>query len=177
MTMSNSSSSKVPGWLWLIAGVALGALVMFLMRLSELDPANYVKWMESPQAAAPVREIEVKPEESSERRFDFYNMLRKTEVPITVTPAERQPDTEPEMDYLLQVASFRSAADANEVRAELMLLNLNTWIEKSQSQSSGETWHRVIVGPFTSRSKMASAKQTLLSNRYEALMLKRQRTD
>lgn len=174
--MANSSSSKVPGWLWLIAGVALGALVMFLMRLSELDPAfNYMQSSETADGGAPTREAEAIPEEPDGRRFDFYNLLRKTEVPVTVKPQE--PSAAPQMDYVLQVASFRSAADANEVRAELMLLNLDAWIETSQSQSSGQTWHRVIVGPFSSRSKMASAKQTLLSNRYEALMLKRQRAE
>lgn len=175
--MSNSSSSKVPGWLWLVAGVALGALVMFLMRLSELDPAfNYLQWSERAPDSSATAEVEPAAQDSAPRRFDFYHLLRDSEVPVTVTPNERKPSTQPEMDYLLQVASFRSAADANEVRAQLMLMNLSAWIEKSQSQS-GQTWHRVIVGPFSTRSQMAKAKSTLLSNRYEALMLKRERAN
>ncbi len=147
---------------------------MFLMRLSELDPALSYLSSHDEQQAAPNDNIES--EKGSEkiptkRSFDFYRLLRDTEVPVTASPAEpSSPDKQ--MDYLLQVASFQSAADANEVRAQLVLLNLNATVEKSQN-TSGTTWHRVIVGPFKTRSQMAKAKSTLLSNRYEAMMLKR----
>lgn len=173
--MSDSSTSRVPGWLWLIAGTALGALVMFLMRLSELDPALTLNNLrDSEERIGDNSQPLVDTQKPAERRFDFYNLLRDTEVPVTATPADPTAQAV-QMDYLLQVASFQSATDANEVRAELVLLNLSAWVEKSQNQS-GTTWHRVIVGPFSHRSQMAKAKGILLSNRYEAMMLKRPKT-
>lgn len=166
----NATNSKVPGWLWLLAGVLLGALVMFLMRLSEIDPSiSYLDVLDKPQSSEPDTEA------GKGHRFDFYKLLRDTEVPVTATPATPSAK-ELNTEYLLQVASFQSAADADSVRAELVILNLDAWVEKSQAQS-GTVWHRVIVGPFQNRSAMANAKSKLLSNRYEALMLKRQRAE
>ena len=73
---------------------------------------------------------------------------------------------------MLQVASFKNNSDAERVRAELILLNLNASIETA-TVSNGKTWHRIIVGPFTNRSKLSKARSTLISNRYEALVLKK----
>ena len=60
------------------------------------------------------------------------------------------------------------------MRAELTLLNLTARIEQS-SAKEGNVWHRVIVGPFANRSQLAKAKDTLLSNRFDAMLLKRKR--
>lgn len=73
---------------------------------------------------------------------------------------------------VLQAGAFRSAEDANQQRAEIMLMGLNANIESSVNDS-GTTWHRVIVGPFTSRSDLNKARNTLANNRVSTLVLKR----
>lgn len=170
-TMANqSSSSKVPGWVWLFTGVILGAFIMFLMRLSDLQPMPGVRPSQTTKAA-PAEETK------TPAKYDFYKILRDTEVPVT---ASRTPNTttqkkvEENVDYLLQVASFRSATEAEQVRAELTLLNFNARIEQSPAKE-GQIWHRVIVGPFANRSQLAKARDTLLSNRYQAMLLTRKR--
>ncbi len=162
---NQSSSSKVPGWVWLFTGTILGAFITFLMRLSELQPATpSIRPQPSATSAA---ENSKTPD-----KYDFYKILRDTEVPVTTTPQETvRPRVQENVDHFLQVASFRSAADAEQVRAELTLLNLTARIE----QSPAKDWHRVIVGPFSSRSQLAKARDTLLSNRYEAMQLTRKR--
>jgi cell division protein FtsN len=166
-----SSSSKVPGWVWLFTGVILGAFIMFLMRLSDLQPAPGVRT--SPTTKAVPAE-----ETKTPAKYDFYKILRDTEVPVTTS---RTPNTttapkkvEENVDYLLQVASFRSASEAEQVRAELTLLNFNARIEQSPAKE-GQVWHRVIVGPFANRSQLAKARDTLFSNRYQAMLITRKR--
>ncbi len=162
---SKPSDTRVPGWIWLITGVALGALITLLMRLSEMQPNP------------PTQHSNAKPTATQETSnpviFKFYELLKDTEilVPEREVPAVQADDN---TLFVLQVASFRSAEDAEQARAELMLLNLDAHIEKA-NVDSGQTWHRVIVGPYQNRSQMAKARDTLISNRYEAMLLKRKK--
>lgn len=165
------SESRVPAWVWLFTGTVLGAFIMFLVRLSEINPST----QNEPVAVEKTKEA--KPKQSP--RFDFYDLLKETQVTV---PEPTQEDiarqkktskaaTEP-TEFILQVASFKTAQDAERLRAELILLNLKATTEEAKIRN-GETWHRVLVGPFTSHSKLAKARDTLLSNKHEALVLKR----
>lgn len=165
---NQSSSSKVPGWVWLFTGTILGAFITFLMRLSELQPPSPGTHRPSATAGSSTEEPK------TPAKYDFYKILRDTEVPVTSSRAPATPKVEENVEYLLQVASFRSATDAEQVRAELTLLNLTARIEQSTAKE-GNVWHRVIVGPFANRSQLAKAKDTLLSNRFDAMLLKRKR--
>jgi Cell division protein len=86
--------------------------------------------------------------------------------------SSKSPEQSPAEEYILQVASFKNADDAEQLKVELILLNLEAQIEKARIRN-GETWHRVLVGPFLSRSQRETARATLVANRYEALVLKR----
>ncbi len=161
------AGSKVPGWVWLFTGTILGAFITFLMRLSELQP---------PVANARPEPANTGAAEAAKAppKYDFYKILRDTEVPVTASKNPATAKVEENVEYLLQVASFKSATEAEQVRAELTLLNLSARIEQSEAKE-GNTWHRVIVGPFATRSQLAKAKDTLISNRYDAMLLKRKR--
>ncbi|MCS5588002.1 MAG: SPOR domain-containing protein, partial [Porticoccaceae bacterium] len=74
--------------------------------------------------------------------------------------------------YLLQVGSFKNKPDAESLRVQLLLLNLEAFVEPFET-SSGDTWYRVLVGPFDSDSKSASARAKLSDNNLESLLLKR----
>lgn len=169
---SRRSEPRVPAWVWLFTGAILGAFIMFLMRLADMK-----------QDQPPVAQKEKTPNQTEEKkekvlpRFDFYEMLKnnKIEVPDfnnSEEPGENPQQAKQEFDYLLQVASFRDKDDAEQLMVELLLLNLEATREKAKVKEGG-TWHRVIVGPFESRSKLAKARSTLLSNNYDALLLKR----
>ncbi len=155
--------SQVPAWLWLTTGTLLGALVMFLMQLTKLDPE---------ESRAIQRQTIMASNEFKETRFEFYKLLKESEVKVPERKEAFKPKPKENVHYLLQVASFKSISDAEEARAELVLLNFNARIEKADVRK-GETWHRVLVGPFETRSTLQKARSTLLSNRYEALTLTR----
>ncbi len=178
----NRPKSQVPGWVWLFTGLVLGGFIVFLARLTDVDVP------EQPKHAAPEPTPKVaedpKPEkqETPKPRFDFYKLLRESEVIVPATePAESQANNGAEQEaskdeFILQVGSFRKSSEADSLRAQLLLLNLDAYTEQV-TLNNNEVWHRVLVGPFNNQSRLASARSTLVSNDYHALVLKRKRDD
>jgi cell division protein FtsN len=169
--------SRVPGWVWLFTGTVLGAFVMFLMYLSGLAPQP---GQTTPNKAA---ESSNKPagQEIPKPRFDFYKMLKESEVPVTTPSTANNTSNKPqravpEKEYILQAGSFRSPDDADRMRAELIMMNLDAYIETSKIRD-GEVWHRVLAGPYDNRSKMAKARSILVSNDISPLLLTRANSD
>lgn len=179
----SSSSSGKPAWVWFILGNFVGGFVVFMIFLHGLKqdgkPATTAK------RQAPAKQAEDK---SEQPRFDFYTLLQENEVsvppPKTAQPARRQSgdteskntnpesvSSEPSLVYILQAASFRDAAEAERLRAQLTLANLDVKVETA-TDSRG-TWHRVLVGPYSSRSRVAKAREVLADHKLMPLVLKR----
>ena len=173
--------SQVPAWVWLFTGSVLGAFIMFLVYLAGLAPGT-VEQPDPPLTSAPVATETPDAGGANEEqgvpkpRFDFYKLLQESEVIVPATEpaatAEANPAADPAFEYILQVGSFRRIADADNLRAQLILLNLDARTEEVTIRD-GERWHRVVVGPFDTQSKLAKARSTLVSNQYNALVLKR----
>jgi len=158
-----------PGWLWLFAGVLLGILIMSLTKLSEIPNDQDTEIVDNSSTDS-------SDENGKKPRFDFYTLLRESEVIVPDTP-DTSPSTQSANSndvFLLQVGSFKSNRDADSLRARLLLLNLDAKIEKV-SPRKNETWHRVIVGPFIDRSELADARGKLASNGIDSLLLKRKK--
>lgn len=180
----NKPKSQVPGWVWLFTGAVLGAFVTFLVYLSDLPVESG-----GDDAAEPVARLAPQPEPDTpanpKPRFDFYKLLKESEVIVPATEPTQDPAQErakPDQaaavtqEFILQVGSFRRAEDADRLRAQLILLNLDARTEQVILQND-QTWHRVLVGPFNNQSRLASARATLVSNEYNALVLKRKKGD
>ncbi|MCY0967375.1 SPOR domain-containing protein [Parathalassolituus penaei] len=73
--------------------------------------------------------------------------------------------------FLVQVSSFRTSADAENQRANLLLIGLSAWT--SSSVVNGATWYRVYVGPFSDRNSAARAQSTLASHGINAIVVKK----
>ncbi|MGD8175921.1 SPOR domain-containing protein [Marinimicrobium sp. ARAG 43.8] len=173
--------SQVPGWVWLFTGVVLGGFIVFLTRLTNVELPE----RSQPAPSKPVATQNVEPEapeaSNPKPRFDFYKLLRESEEIVPATePSEQQAQggsqTPPASkdEFILQVGSFRKASEADSLRAQLLLLNLDAYTEQV-TLNSNEVWHRVLVGPFNNQSRLASARSTLVSNEYHALVLKRKK--
>lgn len=106
--------------------------------------------------------------------YSFYSLLKDFEVKIP--SSGRQTDIEQQTSrYLIQAGSFKTENQAEQQRAELILLGLAPTVEKT-TNSRGEQWFRVRLGPYDSRSEMAHARDTLVSNRFDAMVMKRNRS-
>ena len=62
--------------------------------------------------------------------------------------------------YFLQAGNYRSAAEAERRRAEVLLLGLDAFIV-TREEANGGVGHRVRVGPFVDQSRMVDAKKRL----------------
>ena len=165
----NNSSGQTPAWLWFIAGLVMGAFA-----------ASYY-FIKNP-VEAPVKKEDPKPKVTENKtpkpRFDFYKLLQESETIVPASEAndeEKPAQQESGVEYLIQVGSFPKAEDADKLRAQLILLNLDAGIERVEIRK-GEIWHRVVVGPFDNQSALTSARSQLVKNEYNALVLKRAKT-
>jgi len=149
-----------------ILGTIFGAILTSLLP-SLIDKA--------PTATAKVQDVtKTVKAEASELQFDFYTLLKKTEIIVPNNASEANDDEQPEDNfaYLLQAGSFKIANDAESRRVKLLLLNLNASVELIDL-GNGEKWHRVLVGPFDDASSMAYARTKLSENQIDSLLLKR----
>lgn len=160
---SAKQGSSLPNFLF---GMVFGALLMhFAPELLKTAPT----------ATTAVKDVtETVKDEASELKFDFYTLLKNTEIIVPNDEPLDNQNIQPEENffYLLQAGSFKNANDAEERRVKLLLLNLSASVE-TVNLGSGERWHRVLVGPYTDSSSMAYARTKLAENAIDIVLLKR----
>jgi cell division protein FtsN len=155
---ADTASHGLPGGIF-AAGLLTG--IVLTLAVSAILPDR------APAIDAETAEGET-PEPQQNSEFQFYTLLNEQEVVVSDNSASTVPETE-ETVYGLQVASFRNLEDADALRAQLILLNLN--VEISTVNNQGMLWHRVMVGPFRSRTERASAMDTLINNNHRPLLI------
>lgn len=177
-----------PGWLWLLAGLAIGLFVALLLYLQQrpdkpvqaevaVPPRQSQAMTERSQDARDVRKPTAKiPPPPPKPRFDFYTILPEMEVPvpedeITGKAREGVPQVEAPGTYLLQAGSFRTREQADQLKAKLALLGLQSDIQ-TVTINNKETWHRVRVGPFTDLKALNTARARLKENNLDAILLR-----
>lgn len=98
------------------------------------------------------------------------NPPRAVSENITAAPAAAVPQPAAGSGYLLQVGAFPNAGDAESLKAKLALQG---FVANVQSVNiSGQTYHRVRLGPFRSATDLESTKQRLASAGINAIALK-----
>lgn len=197
------ASSGIPRWVWVFTTLVAVSFAGFLYYLAQIPPeesgAEAVRRQltqalqdtetTSPEPApAPNDRVEdIKEQaESLKQAFEFYELLKKDEVPIVVETAPSAPSTpsgnaSPNVQpnqvavptaqrWVIQVASFRRVEDADRTRANLILNGLpNTEIVTVDLGDSG-IFHRVIVGPFDQRSALSKAQDVLAELEYAVIV-------
>ncbi len=75
----------------------------------------------------------------------------------------------PVVQFFLQAGSFRQQAEADRVRAQIILLGQDVRVESVRVRD--EPWFRVLVGPYSSREQLNAAQKTLAASGYKNLLL------
>ena len=163
------------------AGLTVGLLVAFLvflqMRTKQAEPSTHVLEVPTEQAARPKPEPRPAPEPPAKPRFDFYNLLPEMEVVVPDAEIQGAPtregvkQVEQPGTYLLQAGSFRSGGQAEQLRARLGLLGLETSTQAIEG-ANGQTWHRVRVGPFSNLRELNAARTLLQKNGVDAILIR-----
>lgn len=76
--------------------------------------------------------------------------------------------------FFLQAGSFRKQADADKVRAQIILLGQNVQVESGTVRE--EIWYRVLVGPFASREQLGAAQKQLAVSGFGNLLLQQRQS-
>lgn len=101
-------------------------------------------------------------------KFEFYTLLTQEKVApsapsvamhaVTKSPPVEVPLIESHQDkknsvkesYFLQIASFQKHADAEQMKASLLMRGFEVSISTVQ-QPDGKVWHRVLLGPYVTK--------------------------
>ena len=80
-------------------------------------------------------------------------------------------------EYLLQVETYGKNIYAQELVNTMFALELNAYIEKAFSPASpGQTFYRVLSGPYPNKSSVNNARERLIKNGSRPLILTRCKT-
>ena len=154
----------------LIATVVIVILFSLgLYALNQLESEKTSRTAEPSKSTIDTKELSLP---SNEDDYTFYSRLKDFEVVVNKESSyESSRSANEKFIYLIQVGSFKTKAQAEMLRVELTLLGLEPNIDSSEN-ASGNTWHRVRLGPFTSRGSMTAARSTIISNNLEAMVMK-----
>ncbi|MDX1374447.1 MAG: SPOR domain-containing protein [Burkholderiales bacterium] len=122
-------------------------------------------------------------------RYDFYKILPGGDEPSQGKPAAADPrapapsasaappaqgtprpgvTNEP---YFIQVGSFQNPADADNHKAQLAIIGLESSVEPTTLPEKG-TWYRVRIGPFTKLEDINRVRRTLAQNGIKSTLVK-----
>lgn len=179
-------SGGIPAWFWLLGGILIGLgtalTLMFKGYLPDLK--QNLPSMDKPPAKssepALLEENKNTTAEPKKPRYDFFTVLPEMEVVVPEQELSRKADSpEPpnastpadtQDSYILQAGSFRSSADAEQMKARLALLGA---IARVQTVTvDNQTWHRVRIGPFTGARKADEMRRMLSDNQIDTLVMK-----
>ena len=153
-------------------GVAIG--VAFYINKTPIPFVTKSKPATGKDAAPDAAKAPEKP------RFDFYKILPGGEEPVSdkelkdrlkaAKAQSGQPESTSDI-YYLQAGSFQNPADADNQKAKLAILGLESNVEPSTLPDKG-TWYRVRLGPYRKLDEINRARQTLAQNGIEASLVK-----
>jgi cell division septation protein DedD len=114
------------------------------------------------------------------QQYDFYRMLPRLNVPIPHDDnhSSRPPPAVTSLpvraassgpSYLLQVGSYRSSAEADQVRARLARAGISAEVQRVAEGS--RTWNRVRIGPL-SDAELAKVREQLRTANLHALVIR-----
>lgn len=175
----------------LVLGVVLSAGVMWYINGSSLplqvrENAPAAGAVPAQPAALPGKpgDKAATPAPAEAKRFDFYDLLPGTaQTPGNDKPAAPAADAAPApaaaapaanapaARLILQAGAFSSEEEADNLRARLALIGLESGVQKGEVAGKG-TLYRVRLGPFASAEDMQRARAELAQNGIEASVVR-----
>ncbi|MGJ0485073.1 MAG: SPOR domain-containing protein [Methylomicrobium sp.] len=173
-------------WRWmLITGLIIGFVVFLFYLTSKGDkptapimavnpsvPANPASGSAAGGANKTKLKVEAIPEPQGPQ-FDFYTYLPKKEIVVpdheinTRAREERVGKAKP-THYILQAGSYKEASEADNLRAKLALMGIESRLEKTKVGSV--TWHRVTLGPYTRMTSVSVIRSRLRQNGIDVIV-------
>ncbi len=161
----NTGAPRIPGFVWFLAGLALGGFGSFLYRVATEVPPD-------PEVEAIVQTPSKQSADDEPMEWDFYDIFPRSEVPIVeeYNPDGSKTELERESAFLLQAGSFQNPDDADALRAELILLGMEVFVR--EVDNDGVAWHRVMVGPMDTERELNRQRRALAEANIESIVLR-----
>lgn len=159
--------SGLPAWFWFFSGVVFTLFLQLFYFLSQQE-----KDIDPEQHEAPASQSSEPAEvpDDHQPHINFYDELKNREVEVSDEVVKDRASED--YNVMLQAGSFKSQNDAEALQASIILLGLDTTVRKHRAES-GTLWHKVIVGPFTSRSDLARAQSILINQGIKSFRVNR----
>ncbi|MBE9607984.1 SPOR domain-containing protein [Chitinilyticum piscinae] len=121
--------------------------------------------------------------DASTTEFDFYKMLPESEskatrpAPTPVPTAKPKPEAsaaskvEAAKGGWLQAGAFQNEADADNLKAKLALIGIESRILTSEVPDKG-VWHRVRVGPYATAEELDRTRAQLKANGIDSTVIR-----
>lgn len=158
------------------SGLSVGLLVAFAIFLYQyLAPAMRVQPEPAPVVAKPDKKKDEGVTKTPAPTFDFYEILPSREVnlsewvedaPKTAAPAPQKGGL-----FILQVGSFKTFEAADQMKAELAFVGIDADIQRVVINGQ-DILHRVRVGPFRDPAELDKARNALLQNSRDFVLLR-----
>jgi cell division protein FtsN len=183
-----------------VTGLFVAFLIYLANLQSPIPTEPPPRAAEKPAKTIDTRGVANRSTPESPRKFDFYTILPEAEAlgapdddtpgskPIGAakeaakpkdpvpgsTAAATQAGATPAAGgqrFFLQTGSFPRTAEADKLRAQLLLLGLPTSVQKVELEP-GKVWHRVQAGPFPDKASLTAAQQKLASAHIQAIVVR-----
>lgn len=175
-TQRPQRSATAGRWRDMGIGLAIGLAVAFVVYMKDrhAPPAPTVAPASRPAPAAPNSKAAAEPEAPA-AQYDFYDMLPKFEVVVPEKERDvRRDQPTAKIDrpgaYVLQAGSYRTAEDAERVRAQLGKQGISATVQRVAVDA--DVWHRVRVGPLTNLDQLNRIRAQLRKADIDALVIR-----
>lgn len=168
-------------WLWMLITALIISFVVFLVYLNGTGPKPTAP-QATPTQPEPVKNeapTEEKKEEKTEQepimpQFDFYTILPEKEVivpdyEINTRTREERVGQAKTANYILQAGSFREFKDADNLRAKLALMGIESKVEKAKV--GNVIWNRVKMGPYAQMTSVSTIRTRLRENGIDVIVM------
>jgi cell division protein FtsN len=164
---------------WFVGGLLLGAVGAALFFRQGLIPGvpERTEIRDTPPPTSEPGLLDDDNGSAADNRYDFFTVLPEMEVVVPERELAQRPAEDSSTaandggeSYVLQVGSFRSAADADQMKARLALLGSVAQVQTVTVDR--QTWHRVRIGPVSGSREANSLRRRLQDNGIDVLVLK-----
>jgi cell division protein FtsN len=166
-------------WRWMLITALIISFVVFVVYLrssgSKQAPSQPTIPITPEVAKIEPPKQQKKPEPTPVLpQFDFYTILPEKEVivpdyEINTRTREERVGQAKAASYILQAGSFRDFADADNLRAKLATMGIESKVEKAKVGSV--VWNRVKMGPYTQMTSVNTSRTRLREHGIDVIVI------
>ncbi len=153
---------------WLVVGLVLGigiALLVYFQLAGDKIPKVTLPNTNTEKAQPAKTSGEDFPavETATKQEYEFWEMLKNKQVKVPETDQQITTREQPERRYIMQCGSFKQQEMAESLKAKIALAGFEAIVHKTD-EKDGFSWHRVVLGPYTSKRKAEADRHRLNGN-------------